>query len=146
VAEEPVMAQAEPQTELDENFAGEPLKLTGYTLASNRVSAGENIALALFWQAAGPASRPYTVFNHLVDKEGQLVAQQDNWPVNGQWPPSCWRDGDVIVDEYSMAIPPDAETGSYRLVTGLYDTENGARLLLEDGRDGVELDVVEVEK
>jgi hypothetical protein len=45
-----------------------------------------------------------------------------------------------------MAIPPDAETGSYRLVTGLYDTENGARLLLEDGRDGVELDVVEVEK
>ena len=146
VAEQPAMVQAEPQNDLDENFVGEPLRLTGYTLASNRVSPGDHIVLTLFWQAAGPASRPYTVFNHLVNDEGQLAAQQDNWPVNGQWPPSCWRDGTVIVDEYAIAVPPDAEPGSYRLITGLYDTENGARLLLEDGRDALELGTVEVER
>jgi hypothetical protein len=144
VAEEPAMAEAEPQIELDQVFANEPLKLAGYSLFSSSVSAGETLELTLFWQAEGPATRPYTAFNHLVNEEGQLVAQEDNWPVSGRWPPSCWRDGDIIVDEYELAIPPDTAPGSYHLITGLYDAQSSQRVLLEDGRDAVELGFIYV--
>ena len=145
VAEAPPMSQTLPQTELNESFAGEPLKLVGLSLSSTTVSPGEKLELSLFWQAGGPASRPYTVFNHLLDESGQLVAQQDNWPVAGKWPPTCWRENETIVDDYLLLIPAGIEPGIYHLSSGLYDATNGLRVPLENGRDAVDLGTIEVE-
>jgi hypothetical protein len=144
VAQRPAMPSVMPPAALDERFAGEPLRLAGYSLAPAALSPGEELRLSLFWQAEGPASRPYTVFNHLVGTDGQMVSQQDNWPVGGRWPPTCWREGDLIVDEYRLEIPAGAAPGAYRLLSGLYDAGSGERLLLADGRDAVELAVVEI--
>jgi hypothetical protein len=145
VADAPPMSQTMPQTELNESFAGEPLKLVGFSLSSTTVSPGEKLELSLFWQAGGPASRPYTVFNHLLDETGQLVAQQDNWPVDGKWPPTCWRENKTIVDDYLLPIPASSEPGIYHLSSGLYDANNGLRVPLENGRDAVDLGTIEVE-
>jgi hypothetical protein len=145
VAEPPVMISASPQASVGETFASEPLQLSGYSLSSDSVFPGDNLELTLFWQAEGPASRPYTVFNHLINEDGLLVAQQDNWPVNGNWPPTCWRTGDEIVDTHLIAIPADVQSGTYRLISGLYDRDNGIRVPLEDGRDGIELTTIEIQ-
>jgi methylthioxylose transferase len=145
VAEPPVMTSESPQASVGETFATEPLQLSGYSLSSTSVLPGDNLELTLFWQAGGPASRPYTVFNHLINEDGVLVAQQDNWPVNGLWPPTCWRTGDEVVDTHSIAIPADAKAGTYHLLSGLYDRDNGIRVPLEDGRDGIELTTIEIQ-
>ncbi len=144
VAERPPMNQELPQTKLNMAFPDEPLRLTGFTVGSTRVGAGETLPLSLFWEAEGPASRPYTVFNHLLDQDGMLVSQQDNWPVAGNWPPTCWRDGDLIVDTYTLTIPVEAAPGIYHLSSGLYDAKSGARLPLANGRDAVDLGDIEV--
>ncbi|MFL7840408.1 MAG: hypothetical protein ACK2T4_05985 [Candidatus Promineifilaceae bacterium] len=144
VAQEPSMPSASAQEVLDVRFANEPLRLTGYSLSSTSAAPGDSIELTLFWQSAGPASRPFTVFNQLLDENGQLVAQQDNWPVNGSWPPSCWRAGDEIVDRYTLTLPADVEPGSYRLVSGLYDAASGERVPLPEGGDTVELATITV--
>jgi hypothetical protein len=144
VAEPPVMTSASPQASVGVTFKTEPLELSGYSLSSASVFPGDNLELTLFWQADGYASRPYTVFNHLVNEDGVIIAQQDNWPVNENWPPTCWRSGDEVVDIHSIAIPVDSKAGTYRLMSGLYDRENGVRVLLENGRDAIELTTVEI--
>ncbi len=133
-----------PDVELDEVFAYEPLSLAGYSLSAAAVTAGESIELDLYWRADGAATRPYTVFNHLIDENGQLQAQQDNWPVSGTWPPTCWREGDLIRDSYVLTLPVDAPPGTYQLWSGLYDAQNSLRLALEDGREAINLGTIEV--
>jgi hypothetical protein len=144
VAQAPDIPPASSQEDLNVTFENEPLQLTGFSLSSRTASPGGSIELTLFWQSEGPASRPFTVFTHLLDGDGQLVAQQDNWPVSGSWPPTCWRTGDVIVDLVMLSIPADIEAGRYRLVSGLYDASNGMRVQLEDGGDAVELGTITV--
>lgn len=126
VAERPLLpAPSQPQTSLEAGFveAGQTapaLSLTGYTLTTTETT----VDVALFWQAAHPAQRPYTVFTHLVNANGDLVAQQDNWPLNGRWPPSCWQAGERLADPYSLTLPPDLPAGEYRLLVGWYEGEN----------------------
>jgi hypothetical protein len=144
-AQAPYISPAKPQEVLDVAFDNnEPMELSGFSLSSTSALPGESIELTLFWQSGGPASRPYTVFNHLIDKNGQLIAQQDNWPVSGSWPPTCWQAGDVIIDQYILTFPADSPTGRYRLFIGLYDAANGARLQLQGGGDAFELATITV--
>ena len=93
--------------------------------------------LILVWQIDGPTTRPYTVFNHLIDEQGNLVAQADGWSVNGQWPPTCWQANESVVDEYEIVLPADLAAGNYTIHTGLYDARDGTRLLTTEGKDHV---------
>ena len=107
------------------------ITLTGYTLTQSE----EALDFTLFWQADTGAARPYTVFTQLLNEQNEIIAQQDNWPVNGRWPPTCWAGGETVADSYRLPLPPDLPPGQYRLIVGLYDAATGARLLAEDGQD-----------
>jgi len=75
-----------------------------------------------------------------VGTDGDLVGQQDNMPVAGSWPTTCWMPGEVISDEYELLVEPGAAPGPYTLEAGLYTWETGERLptegvsALADGR------------
>ncbi|MCI0396930.1 MAG: glycosyltransferase family 39 protein [Chloroflexi bacterium] len=150
VAQRPAMpAEAPPQFPLSASFSepgrqGETLRLAGYDLDSSQAVPGGFLELALHWQASRPAQRPYTVFTHLVNESGLVVAQKDNWPLTGQWPPTCWRRDDQIVDPYRIELPADLPPGDYTLLVGLYDAASNARLLAGDGLDAVQLTTITV--
>ena len=139
VAQRPSMPATLADSRLDVSFRGEPISLHGYTLDASPAQPGGYLDLTLYWNAAGPALRPYTVFNHLLDDGQRLVAQQDNWPVNGQWPPTCWRAGETIVDAYRIELPADLPPGAYTLFSGLYDAADGSRLTTTSGQDAIRL-------
>ncbi len=141
-AQRPTIPVASPDVNLDLAFTGEPFSLRGFSLQPDPVQAGEEIELTLFWEADGPAQRPYTVFTHLTNETGDLVAQQDNWPVNGQWPPTCWQAGEWIVDPYIILLPDDLPEGSYNLDVGLYDSKTGARIFFTGGEDAYNLGTI----
>jgi hypothetical protein len=136
VSARPVMAEGRPVNETAVTFA-EGIRLTGYDMGE--AAAGEKLPVTLYWQGEGGVELPYTVFIHLVDEAGALVAQQDNWPVQGQWPPTCWRDGEVVVDEYELGLPEGMRPGQYTLLVGMYDADGGERLLTAEGVDQVRL-------
>ena len=95
----------------------------------------EAIIVTLAWQAEGRNERPYTVFNHLVDAEGNIVAQADGWSVDGEWPPTCWQPGQAVVDQHQITLPSNLPPGSYTVRTGLYDARDGTRVLTQNGAD-----------
>jgi hypothetical protein len=86
----------------------------------------DTVRVGLTWQRTGTINRPYTVFNHLLDESGALVAQADGWPGQGQWPPTCWAQAELVTDWFVLdttAVAP----GTYQLYTGLYDARDGTR-------------------
>ncbi len=133
VAQRPLLpAYAGAETAVDvtfkESLSGRAITLLGADLPPARATAGGALPFTLYWQADGPTLRPYTVFNHLLDEDGNLVAQQDNWPGQGQWPPTCWQADEIISDHYQLDLPANLPPGQYTLVSGLYDARDGHRL------------------
>lgn len=107
----------EPTTPVTANFADE-IALIGYDL---QVESGA-VRLKTYWQALRPIGASYTIFVHLLDDEGALVAQQDALPQGGAYPTSIWAVGELVVDEAVLLLPPGAQPaalsiGWYRLDT-----------------------------
>lgn len=126
-AREPVFSPPPIASPLEADL-GSRIRLLGYDVESRQIQPGETIDLTLYWQPTAPLSRTYTVFTHLMGPEGQLAAQQDNMPVRGTLPTTCWVPGEVIIDPYDITVGPEVEPGDYSLETGLYILETGKRL------------------
>jgi hypothetical protein len=99
---------------------GDEIELRGYALTRE----GENLRVQLFWCALKTPREDYTVFAHLVDAQGKLVAQQDNEPQRGAYPTSFWDTGEMVGDEYVLPTP----RGEEHLEVGLYRARAGTRL------------------
>jgi len=130
---------------------GEDIRLAGYRVADRTMSPGEVLLLTLYWQSVAPTEKSYSVFTHVQDSEGELVAQRDGLPSGGEQPTSDWEVGAVIEDTYEIPISPETRYGAYTLSTGMYDTTTMARLTASnaDGKrfpqDRIPLATVEVE-
>ncbi len=92
--------------------------LIGYTLDR---PARYQVRVTLYWWAAGTPTQSYTVFTHVVDADGNLVAGHDSFPANGAAPTETWVTGRVYADVHLIQLPADLPPGSYRLVAGMYD-------------------------
>jgi hypothetical protein len=84
--------------------------------------------VTITWYAAEPVPIDHTVFLHLRDEAGQLIAQADGPPLDGWYPTSWWTAGEWVTDTHSFPLPAGASPGSYHLVAGLYDPATGERL------------------
>lgn len=120
---------------------GERAKLVGYTIPLFEVppAPGERVPVTLHWQALGASDRPYTVFIHLEDADGQVWGNGDGEPGEGRYPTTGWIAGEFIEDEHGVRIAPDAPPGEYRLLVGLYDPVTGQRLTTASGETGYRL-------
>jgi hypothetical protein len=116
-------------------FARE-IRLVGYE--TERREPGR-LGVQLYWQAAAPPDRDYTVFVQVLDAAGKLVAQADGMPANGRLPTSSWEVNEVVADAHAIALPAGLAPGRYRLIAGMYVLANGERLPLEGGGDYVAL-------
>ena len=113
---------------------GDEIALVGYDLEPPTAVPGETIYLTLYWQALRQPDRPYTVFTHLLDPRGELRGQQDNMPVRGNLPTTCWQPGEYVVDEYDIAVAAAAPPGQYWVEVGLYWLQTGERLSVSGPR------------
>lgn len=111
--------------------AGGPIRLWFIAVAPAKV--GEALSLVLYWEGVTPVSESYTVFTHLVSSDGQMVAQQDNLPVQGLAPTSTWTPGTLIRDPYQLAVPPTVAAGTYQVQVGFYTAAGRQSVTLADG-------------
>jgi 4-amino-4-deoxy-L-arabinose transferase-like glycosyltransferase len=137
-----------PEQPLDVSL-GEQIKLLGHSLTESVIEPGGMVRLTLFWRADSQLAEQYTVFAHLLDGEGRLIAQQDNDPVGGSRPTTTWKANEMIRDRLGILIPSGAASGEYQLVVGVYQPGTGQRLPVfdQDGElvgDSVPLTVIRV--
>lgn len=102
---------------------GEAIHLAGY-----EIDVGpETVDVRLTWGAQAVPDADYTVFVHLVDDTGDLLAQRDGPPAGGSYPTSWWLPGDIIEDRHTVALPA-THASSATLYVGMYNASTGARL------------------
>jgi hypothetical protein len=86
--------------------------------------------VTLTWRPAAPLPASYTLFVHLLDAAGNLIAQQDQPPLQGFYPSDRWLPDAVFQDTVTLTLPTGAPPGDYHLRVGWYDPASGQRLPL----------------
>lgn len=109
--------------------------LIGFNLDKEEVEPRGELELTLYWKALAGMEEDYTVFTHLIDGEGEIWAQDDTQPLDGYYPTSLWGEGEVIEDEYTLALDGGTPEGQYQIEVGMYRLTDGWRLpvFAEDG-------------
>jgi hypothetical protein len=150
--------EGEPEFSHDASLA-DAVALVGYDLSPQSPRPGEALGVSLYWEALQPLEDQYHTFVHLLDAQGQKVAQSDRQPGGVYYPTTLWRPGERLRDDHTLAIPGDAPAGVYSLVAGMYafaadgtlaplgepvlvgqvGVETGQRLPVEGGRNSANL-------
>jgi hypothetical protein len=110
---------------------GEQVSLLGYDVDDRLLATGGGY-IDLYWQARAEMTEDYTVFVHVVDGEGHIVAQSDRYPRGGSYPTSYWREGETVSDRHHIRFPSDLPPGRYRVLAGMYLLETMQRLAAFD--------------
>ncbi len=116
-----------PQTEQLADFGGQ-IRLLGYTLPVDRARPGDTLYVYLYWQAVRWPDADNKAFVQLLDKQDQIVAQQDLIAGAAEYPTSHWPAGATVRNRFLLTIRADAAPGVYRLISGFYNPGSKIRL------------------
>ncbi|MEQ8674641.1 MAG: hypothetical protein RLP44_16395 [Aggregatilineales bacterium] len=108
-------------TRLDASYE-EGITLGGYTL--DETDAGLNVSL--WWQVSATPTQDYNISVHLIDENGDILAQGDGAPQNGQFFTSLWRAGDIIRDTHLIPLEAGLPAEATGIRIGIY-TLDGSR-------------------
>ncbi len=117
---------------------GDTAALVGYDLDTAAFAPGAPLSLTLYWHSVHVTATSYTVFIQLL-YDGRVLAQQDQIPLGGSRPTTGWLPGEYLADSYTLTVPPDAPSGTYELIVGLYEAETGERLRDDADNDAIPL-------
>ncbi len=108
------------------------VSLLGYDLDTDFVRPEEETCVTLYWQALAPLDREYTVFVHLLSREGSLAGQDDAPPMAGLYPTIYWQEGETVPDSHCFVPYADLPEDRYLLEVGMYVPETAQRLAVVD--------------
>jgi hypothetical protein len=112
---------------------GDVARLLGVALDRPSVAPGGVLAVRACWEALAPLDWNYTVFVHLVGRDGARVAERHTYPGLGRFPTSLWPVGRAFCDVYRLRVEEWAPAPElYDLEIGLYDLPSGERLIARD--------------
>jgi hypothetical protein len=121
-----------------------PSQTTGLTFGGTILLRGYDtvpladgqLLLNLIWESKERQRVNWSVFVHLLDAGGNIVAQTDGQPRGGAYPTTVWAVGELVADPHLLAHPAGLQ-GDYQLAFGLYNPETGERLLIINSQGDV---------
>ena len=129
------------------------IRLAGYTLTEETPPrTGAPVTVTLYWESLAPVAGDVTVFVHLLDEGGHLVAQHDGPPLFGLAPTTTWEAGMLVPDPHPLALPAGIAPGTYTVAVGMYRHPSLARLPATDAHgtrwqhDAIVLTTLDVEE
>ena len=81
--------------------------------------------ITLYWQRKSPEpiATAYKVFVHVAlnDSDQARLVSHDAAPVDWLYPTTCWQPNQIVADVHPLAVPQNAQPGTYPVFVGLYD-------------------------
>jgi len=129
----PALPALPPEATPLEATLGDVAVLKGYKVSADHARPGDRVYVTLYWRPLDRTERPYSVFIHLFDRDGTLVAQRDTYPGLGRNPTTAWTPGRMFADDYLVVIPETAfaPTAAHWDV-GLWQADTGDRAFVLD--------------
>jgi hypothetical protein len=123
---------------------GDHITLEAAALSSESVRIGDVLQVQLMWNTNKRLETRYKVFVQLLDEKGVLVAQRDSEPGGGKALTTDWQAGQTITDNHALAIPTTLAPGTYTLIMGLYDAQDGTRRLPVNDSDALTMGTIQI--
>ncbi len=110
----PDLVQIDTQPEIE---SGDPDALTAVDELAHHIDClPDMLVLRVAWHAEKKPTQDLSVFVHLLDHGGTMIAQDDHSaPVYGWQPLTGWVPGEVVRDVYTLPRKPNAASVSYGL-------------------------------
>jgi 4-amino-4-deoxy-L-arabinose transferase-like glycosyltransferase len=110
---------------------------TGFSpLDGAEAAPGQVLQINMYWRALAKIDADYAIYLHLLDKNGQKVAQRDTVIRAADYPTSRWQPGELAVDLADLPLPAGLASGVYRLELGVYRMDTFERLALAANPEG----------
>ncbi|MCP4358570.1 MAG: hypothetical protein GY796_11185 [Chloroflexi bacterium] len=122
-----------PQAQPAGHQIGEDISLLGYAVEP---VDGEMVRVTLYWQTTRPLTQNATVFVHLLDENGNLLAQDDSQPVANSYPLTVWPTNIIIADEHMLPLTKAPAA----LAVGLYNPHDFTRWPVKNADGEVDVD------
>jgi hypothetical protein len=122
-----------PQSVTTSTVFGDQIELTGAQVYPATLHSGGTLCVDLNWHALKQPDGDYTVFVHLVDPAGLVVAQTDLQPQGGVAPTSQWKESSTLSDKHGLIRPDNLSAGDYTLRLGLYRSDDQTPLRVTRG-------------
>jgi len=120
------------------------VELIGYTLPTAAARPGDTLRLVTAWRLLRPLPDA-SIFAHVVNTATSGAAEPLAVADSLGAPGESWVAGDVLLQLHTITLPDDIATGEYPLAVGVYTRGDRRRLVVNDGRDMVELTHIVVE-
>ncbi len=96
----------------------------GMTLRMDDIDSTDS-RVDLWWSVDQPVGVDYTTSVFLLDGGGQLVAQNDGFPFNGERPTTTWSGGEVVYDPHPLDMSALPSGRLQRQRAGLHVARSG---------------------
>jgi hypothetical protein len=110
---------------------GDVLELKGYQpLWEEPLQVGKPLQMLSYWKVINPPQEDIKLFLHLIDENGEIIAQHDGLDISVQG----LQPGDELIQLHTAQLPENLTPGDYGLQIGAYRVDDFSRLLLADDR------------
>ena len=107
------------------------MELYGYDLPAD-AQPGQALDLRLWWRTTEEINTDLTQYLHLVQQGGDGFFVLDQQGFSGTFPFADWPDGVDAVDHWAPILPAEMPAGTYRVLTGVYQTATVERIPVQD--------------
>jgi len=117
------------------NF-GDRLRLTGYGFTEDTVEYRKPLGITLRWQTIAEMQAGYVLSLRLLDEQGRLWGQADEWLENeASLSTYAWRAGQISERHHALSLDASIPPGRYQVKMVLYhkDTLQGLDIMDEMG-------------
>ncbi|MEM8529993.1 MAG: glycosyltransferase family 39 protein [Chloroflexota bacterium] len=114
-----------------EATVGDSIRFRGYDLDTSAIRASSHLTVTLHWQALDIVPQDYLLFAHVLDAEGNQVAQVDVPPGGERAPTSTWQPQHYVTSVQRIPVPADLPAGTYWVALGVYDPATFERLPID---------------
>lgn len=128
----------------DQVIFGDVIQLWGVGTNGDRLTAGNDISIRMFWQALEPLDKDYLVSLDLINlDDGELYYEWDGYVAvgdHGYYATYLWDTDEYVLDRRAIQIPEEAietmPTGTYQLYISIIDPDTGEALpMTVDGQE-----------
>jgi hypothetical protein len=104
------------------------IQLKSYAISTSN----DGVRISLKWATEESLSDNASWFVHLMNANGEIIAQQDRQPQGGYTPTSAWNPGEPITDYLFFPLPPNTDTSDWQVRIGWINPANGERFDISD--------------
>ena len=119
-----------PAQEIHVRFGEDAFSLLGYDVQRQDIAPGQpGLRVTYYWQTSRGVPQDLSLFLQVIEPGASgPAAQIDTFPTYGALPTRLWPSDRILVDQILLPLPPNVDSLSGAIVTGLYDFATMVRM------------------